>query len=155
MQDNNQDGNEQDDGNRQIEHRARARQIIDFSGVKLPHQSKRRPFAATDADGIYDHYGDAFVFVEVKYNDAPLTVGQEITFKRLVDHLTLPAIFVLARHYVHDPEEDAKMEEAIVERIYYKKFGNVRARWVTDNVAGRLFPDVVDVFIEGIKAGDK
>ena len=52
-----------------IQNRSRARQIIDFSGIKYGN------ITPTDIDGGFEKQNEVFVFFEMKYGDAEMPTG--------------------------------------------------------------------------------
>ena len=99
-----------------IQNRERARQIIDFSGIRYGN------ITPTDMDGRFEKQNEAFVFFEMKYGDAEMPRGQKIAFERLVDNLTnagKKAVLFLCRHYVEDANKDVNALETTVDSIYW------------------------------------
>ena len=62
----------------------------------------------TDRDGGFDFHGKAFVHWELKYLNPRLPRGQELYIERLNDTLenSVPSIYLVAVHEVHDPSID-------------------------------------------------
>ena len=68
-----------DDDNRgSIQFPDRARQLIDFSGLRY---NKITP---TDIDGFIEYHDEAIVFMEFKYGNAELPYGQKLALERLL-----------------------------------------------------------------------
>ena len=108
-----------DDSNRgKIQNRERARQIIDFSGLRYNN------ITPTDLDGFFEKGNRVFVFYEYKLPGAEMPHGQKMAMMRLVDGLTkagkLAALF-LCRHNEYNPLSDVKAAQATVEAIYWSK----------------------------------
>lgn len=107
-----------DDTNRgHIQNRDRARQIIDFSGMRLGS------ITPTDIDGLIEKDNRIFIFFEFKYNDAVMSMGQRIALERLVDDTARAgkeAVLFLCRHFVHDCNEDVDASKGLVTDIYWK-----------------------------------
>lgn len=100
-----------------IQHRNRAKQIIDFSGIRFNN------ITPTDIDGFIDYKNTAFVFMEMKLTGAEMPYGQELALERLVDAITESgrhnACALLCRHDKKNPDEDIVAAETNVERIYW------------------------------------
>ena len=108
-----------DDDNRgKIQNRERARQIIDFSGIRYGN------ITPTDLDGFFEKGNKTFVFYEYKLPEAEMPNGQRLALMRLVDGLSTAgksAVLFLCRHNEYNPKADVKAEQAIVEAIYWNK----------------------------------
>ena len=106
-----------DDSNRgKIQNRERARQIIDFSGIRYNH------ITPTDIDGFFEYADKAFVFYEYKLNNAEMPRGQQLALMRVVDGLSAAgknAVLFLCRHTEENPSNDILAADAIVEKIYW------------------------------------
>lgn len=99
-----------------IQNRARARQIIDFSGIRYGN------ITPTDIDGFFERGNMAFVFYEMKYGDADMPNGQRIALERLVDAMRAAnkkAVLFLCRHDVDDVNADVDAENTTVDKIYF------------------------------------
>ena len=97
-----------------FKNRTRASQLIDFKGLSW---GKLRP---TDIDLSLDWGGKTFVFVEVKGQHAPLTVGQRIHLEGLVGAIRAggkTAYAVVAKHSTK-ANEDIIAGECIVYSTY-------------------------------------
>ena len=84
------------DSNRgRIRNRAKATQVIDLSGLRLP--GRKSP---TDIDAMIDYNGRAFILVEYKSGNAAIEYGQRVALERLCDavNATVPAVLVIADH---------------------------------------------------------
>ncbi len=117
----------------QIQNRERARQIIDFSGIRYGN------ITPTDLDGFFEKGNKTFVFYEYKLPDADMPRGQELALTRLVDGLSAAgktAVLFLCRHNEFDPEKDVKAAKAVVEAIYWRnqwhKGNNLTVKEETD-----------------------
>lgn len=108
-----------DDSNRgQIQNRERARQIIDFSGLRYNN------ITPTDLDGFFEKGNKVFVFYEYKLNGAKMPHGQKLALERVVDGLAKAgkiAVLFLCRHNEYDPLSDVKAVNAVVEAIYWNE----------------------------------
>lgn len=107
-----------DETNRgEIQKRERAKQLINFSGMKF---GKITP---TDIDGFIDFHNLGFVFLEYKLTDAEMPTGQRLSYERLADVIEKgggdPVVFQCS-HEHFNPEEDIDGANAKVVRMYYK-----------------------------------
>lgn len=120
----------------EIEHRRRAQQIIDFSGIRY---GKCTP---TDIDGLIELNGEVFVFIEYKFDDKEMPYGQRLALERLVDIVgdAKPAILIIAKHQ-KPPEQDIDGANATVVKIRTKR------QWITEWVEGKTVREVADTFI--------
>jgi len=77
-----------------INNRARAQQIINYSGLRYD------TITPTDIDGFIDFGNKVFVIMEFKHSDAPLPYGQRLALKRLCDSIKRPieAWLLICRH---------------------------------------------------------
>lgn len=109
--------NYQDDNRGKIQCRTRAKQIIDFSGLRYNN------ITPTDIDGYIEYHDNGFMLFEFKLDGADLPRGQETALTRLVDSLYAAhknaALFV-CKHNVSDPEQDIIAAESTVDSIYFK-----------------------------------
>lgn len=119
-----------------IQNRERARQIIDFSGIRYGN------ITPTDIDGFFERANEAFVFYELKFREAEMPKGQEVALKRLVDATTKAnkkAVLFLCRHEVEDTTKDVNAATAIVKKIYFN------GEWYNGN--GRTLKELSDSFM--------
>ena len=91
-------------------HRERAKQLLDFGTI-----------TGMDLDFAYEKAGVWFLG-EVKYADAPMTVGQELYIENTCKALERvgSAVGFVARHHVEDAEQDVYLPDLLVERYYYR-----------------------------------
>lgn len=109
---------EYNDGNRgRIQFRNRARQIIDFRGIRY---GKITP---TDIDGLIEYRRlGAYALFEFKHVGAEVPDGQESAFKEMVDDFRKAgkqAILFICEHNIDDPEQDIIAAETAVKEIYW------------------------------------
>lgn len=99
-----------------IQFRDRARQIIDFSGMRFGN------ITPTDIDGFFERRNEIFVFYEFKYGEAIMPYGQALALKRTIDAIAASgrkaALFVCS-HDVGDTEQDIDAAKAKVRWYYY------------------------------------
>lgn len=101
-----------------IQNRERARQIIDFSGLRFGN------ITPTDIDGMIEYQDKAFVYYEFKLQGANMPRGQELALERTVDsHIAAmkQAIAILVEHDVSDCERDIQAAKCLVSRFYLGK----------------------------------
>ena len=98
-----------------ILHPDRARQINDFSGLLY---GKITP---TDLDGVIEYHGKAYVFLEIKYDNTELPLGQKIAIERLVKDTSnggKKSIAIIAEHNVFNTKENIPVAECDVRQVY-------------------------------------
>jgi len=122
-----------------IQNRERARQIIDFSGIRYGR------ITPTDIDGYFEYHDKAFVFYEYKLVGGECPRGQKIALERLADAVTdsgKEAVIFLCRHAVEDTRKDISASNSIVESVYY------RGKW--KNGDGRTVKQYTDSFMNWV-----
>ena len=128
-----------DDNRGTIQNRERARQIINFHGLRI------RNITPTDIDGFIEYQDKAMIFLEFKYLDADLPYGQRIALERLVNNIDKSgkeAVLFVCEHNVQDCTKDVVAEKAIVRKFYYKK------RWY--NGLGKTVKEKINSFLNFI-----
>ncbi|MBQ7220762.1 MAG: hypothetical protein IJS28_07275 [Synergistaceae bacterium] len=106
----------EDSSRGKIQYRDRARQLIDFSGIKYGR------ITPTDIDGFLEYKGKAFVFYEYKLPEVEMPDGQGLALTRMVDVLSTAgkeAVLFLCRHNETNPNKDIIGSDAIVEGVYW------------------------------------
>lgn len=101
-----------------IQYKERARQLIDFHGLRVGN------ITPTDSDGEIEYHDKAWIFIEIKYNYATMGIGQQTAFTRKVDDIAKggkKAVLFVASHTVDNPLEDIDAAACIVKQFYYKK----------------------------------
>lgn len=101
-----------------IQHEHRAKQIIDFSGLRFKNMTP------TDMDGLIDFYDQAWVGFETKLEDAEMPFGQRLAFERATDDWQKAgkvSIFIVASHDQNDPDKPICAASTIVRE--YRYFG--------------------------------
>ena len=95
-----------------IEHKSRAQQINDFSGLRY---GKITP---TDVDLFIDFGNRIFVIGEIKYKDKPCSYGQYLAIERFVDRLAktgdIKALMFVAEHDVYDTDSEVNVANCII-----------------------------------------
>jgi len=101
-----------------INARNRARQIIDFSGLRY------KKITVSDIDGkihFFEIRRQIFVFIEIKYNGKECENGQRWAFEHLVEIIPVPCIYIIADHQVEKWEQDVIGHLCIVRKYYLQK----------------------------------
>lgn len=99
-----------------INHRERAKQIRDFSGLRFGN------ITPTDIDALIEYKDKAYVIIEYKFGEAEVPTGQMIALERICDDLQnfKHTILIIARH--NQPvEQDIDGANAIVEKYRWRK----------------------------------
>lgn len=120
-----------------IQNRERARQIIDFSGLRYKN------ITPTDIDGCIEYKDKAVVFMELKYRDAEMPAGQKLAFERIADDIQnagKDCALLLCKHNVHDARCDIYASETIVVAVYW----HGQWRQITD---GRTLGEQVEKYL--------
>lgn len=131
-----------DDANRGvIQNRERARQIIDFSGLRYGN------ITPTDIDGCIEYQDKGVAFIEIKHRDATMPKGQELALTRLVDNNSTAgkrAVLFVCEHDVDNCEMNIIASRTIVRDIY------CNTKWVDGE--GRTLKECMDIFIKWVDA---
>lgn len=124
----------------EISNRDRAKQLRDYSGLLY---GKITP---TDIDGFIEYKNKAYVFIELKHEDAGVRYGQGLALERLTDDLERcgkPTLCIFASHTQHDPEEDIRVAETKVSHFRLKK------QWRKFKESLKVtVKELIDVFLE-------
>lgn len=102
--------------NSKIKNRAKARQLIDFTGLEIGK------CCATDLDCLIEYQNTLFIFIECKHVDNIIPTGQELAFRRLVDNLEIVgkyAYFIKVEHSI-PAHQDIILAKQKPTQIYYK-----------------------------------
>ena len=94
----------------------RAKQVISYSGMTFGRISP------TDIDAMIEYRGKAFVFFEVKHENAAVPQGQLLALTRMADALTeagKQAIVIVCEHHVQDTSKPVLLKYANVRQYYY------------------------------------
>lgn len=100
-------------GRGEIHNRDRAKQLINFSGLRYG------TITPTDIDGQIEFHGKCFVYIELKYKDTPIPDGQKKALMQDVDNHNKPTILIIGTHNI-PPERDIDASICVV-REYYSK----------------------------------
>ncbi len=120
----------------EIQNRARAKQLIDFGGIRIGEKGM-----PTDCDGLIEYHNKAYVLFEIKLRDKAVPTGQTLALTRMCDdfsRLGKLAVFAIAAHDVDDPEVDIDAGACRVREFYFKR------KWYRDN---RTLKELIDKFI--------
>lgn len=122
-----------------IQNKDRARQIIDFSGIRYGN------ITPTDIDGLIEYQNKAYIWFEYKLRGARFPDGQKIALERLANDLQKsgkPVIVILAEHNQKNCEKDIDAANSICKYFY---IGN---RWYPEKILSAK--RVADIFIRFI-----
>lgn len=117
-----------------IQYRERAKQIIDFSGLRYGN------ITPTDIDGYIDFHNQLTILMEFKYGNAKLPYGQKLAYQRMIDDIEnsgKPAYLLVCSHNIENWQKDIPAAYTYVKGIYYKKnwyVGNGMARDVINEI---------------------
>jgi hypothetical protein len=107
-----------------IRNRECAGQLKDFSGLRFGR------ITPTDIDGFADFYDKGFIFLEIKYGNAPLSYGQKLAYERLADACEKGGkrtLVIVAHHEIKAPQD---INVAILPVTLLR----LRRRWIVPNV---------------------
>lgn len=96
----------------QIYNRNRAKQVVNFNGLIYGN------ITPTDIDGLIDFHNKCFVFMELKYKDAPLPDGQRIAIENVIKSQGKPSIGIVASHDM-PADRDINAVDCRVREIFY------------------------------------
>lgn len=122
-----------------INHRARAKQIRDFSGLLY------EKITPTDVDGLIEYKNRAYVILEIKYGDAKLPAGQDLALTRLTDDLERsgkPTLCIVASHQTSNCNEDINVAKTVVRSYRYK------GHWWGDWGVSVTSKELIDFFLQ-------
>jgi hypothetical protein len=120
--------------------RDRARQLISFKG--LEHGTA----LASDIDGFIEWRGLGYIFIEVKYGEKELPLGQRLAYERVARDLRKPAIVIVSYHHINDVETDIEVADCAVREIFYNREG----KWREPKNVFVTTKEIVDNFIKMI-----
>lgn len=99
-----------------IQNRNRARQLIDFSGLKFG------TITPTDIDGCVEYKNKALALFEMKHGDAEIPKGQELALTRIIDDSRAAgkeAALFICEHNVDNYNADINAADTVVRKFYY------------------------------------
>lgn len=118
----------------QIQHREYKQRIID--GTKLRYGA----VTFSDLDAYFEFGDRARVLIELKYSDAPLSIGQNLALTRFIDDMRAAgksAILIVVTYY--QAQGDLPLHDLPVRRIY------LNGHW--KSVTHRNVKQVMDAFL--------
>lgn len=98
-----------------VQHRRRAKQLYSYEGLFVDGSW------ATDIDGVMEWKDKGYVFFELKRPGVSMPNGQRLALERLVNDLQKVgkrAILLLCENDVADPDEDVKVKDCRVLKMY-------------------------------------
>ena len=119
-----------------IQHRARARQIVDFRHLLFGS------ITPTDVDGLIEFKNRCFLLIELKHVSKPdLDLGQRLALERLCMDLGKPTMLL---HGLHDApvSQDIDAAAAIVHRYFWRGAWRTPRGIMTIREASEWFFDV-------------
>lgn len=103
--------------NEYFKHPNRARQLLDFS--KLKYGESMIP---TDIDSYLDWSEEKYkFFIEMKYKDAPMPIGQRIAYEHIVNDCRkagIDAFALVCEHTTEDTNETVSAEASTIREVY-------------------------------------
>lgn len=103
-----------------IRSRERLRQIVSFANLRFGPGGRIRP---TDVDGFLEIRDRLFVWLEVKYRDAPTEPKQRQAFELAARRINLSgavAVVLIVSHEIDDPREDVDAAVAVVREYFFR-----------------------------------
>ena len=109
-----------------IQYPNRAKQIIDYSGLRFGNKTPM------DIDGYMEFGGKCAIVLEFKTKGKELPYGQRIALEVYADGVCgFPVIVIVADHYVIDAAKEIKADQCIVREYYYNGAWHPTDRMVT------------------------
>lgn len=97
-----------------IKNRALHGQFVDYSNLKF---DKLSPI---DFDAFMEFKNELFVFIETKYQDAEMPLGQRLAFERVCDAIQSPDQRAIVFVTSHNSDGDIDLASTIVTQYRYK-----------------------------------
>lgn len=100
----------------QIYNRPRSNQKLDYSGLNYDG------ITPTDLDGLTEYKNRGYIFIEAKYRNNLLPVGQRLAIERLVIDTAKSgkkSIALVVEHYIDDPLIDVPVADCILREYFY------------------------------------
>jgi len=82
----------------------------------------------TDIDACIDFKNKVFIFIEVKYGNIDLNVGQKILIERLVNNIAKPSYGIVCRHM---QKNDIFLKSCIVSDVYNGKWHSYKGKGIS------------------------
>ena len=105
------------DNRAHIDHADRFKQPLLFEGLTI---GKMYP---TDIDAMTEYHDRLFIFMEVKYEDTPISYGQITALERTANALQetgRDAIVFICRHSIEDKTKPIMLKDTITTKAYFK-----------------------------------
>jgi len=125
-----------DDNRGVIQNRIRAKQIRDYSGIRIKN------ITPTDIDGFIDYKNKKFVFIETKVEGMELPFGQRLALERLCDATTKAGIDSIVFIVEHNTDHYEDIEMAETKLVEYRRKGE----WIIPEKNHNL-SEAIDMFI--------
>ena len=97
-----------------IKNRALHGQFVDYSNLKFDRLSP------IDFDAFMEFKNELFVFIETKYQDAEMPLGQRLAFERVCDAIQSPDQRAIVFVTSHSSDGDIDLASTIVTQYRYK-----------------------------------
>jgi len=118
-----------------IRNKDRRRQLLDCDGLQFPSATKGYAnITPTDLDIFLEYNGKCFILADVKYAGKEIDYGQRLAMETACRCLCNPAIFIIADHFIHDPDQNVCAAHTKVRCFYAndKCEGIEQLKWVNE-----------------------
>jgi len=135
-----------------INNRGRAKQLIDFSGLRFGN------ITPTDSDwppmqGGIEYGNKLYVFAEFKLGTAKMPYGQRLFHERHTDDLERsgkPTLCIIASHNKYDPNEDIDAANTSVTEY------RLKGEWITFSPESIITTkEIIELFLANLEIGSK
>lgn len=109
-----------------------ASQLKDYSGLKFGFISP------TDIDACLEFGGKLFIFVETKFGNATMPLGQKLALERLCDLLTVPAIIIQTTH-----TSTGDIDMGLTQVVRYRE----NTKWF-DEIPDLTLRQLIEIFLD-------
>ena len=112
-----------------IDHADRFKQPLLFEGLTI---GKMYP---TDIDAMTEYHDRLFIFMEVKYEDTPISYGQQTALERIANAIQdtgRDAVVFICRHSVEDRTKPVMLRDTITTDAYFKRHWYTSEGIITD-----------------------
>lgn len=99
---------------RSIHNHKQMGQCVDFSGLEIGRMN------ATDVDCCMEYKDKLFIYVETKYDDAEIPIGQRLFLERQVDAVSKAGKVGIAIKTKHFTSDDIDIANTTVTKIYWE-----------------------------------
>ncbi len=101
-----------------------ARQLIDFSGLKIPSTTTGHDDVyPTDIDALIEYQDSEYLIFEIKYRKKQVPMGQQLALQRMADDFVKAgkeAIVFICEHNEKDTTKPIVAANCLVREIYYR-----------------------------------